>query len=327
MKETKIEKLILDLSNRWDCSPQEAVDRLNSMNESEINKLINSMTKKFQNGGMIDCLRAGGKTYAECKKCGGKTPLKAQTGATIEDEGPVAGRIPRSSMFDAAREFMPDVDRKFVRQAYRAAKRQGRAAGNTGTYLRQDARDRVIEKFRNYADNSPVNRPTPMPQLPVLEDVVIEDEPIVINDVFQNLDTTPLSVQKMDKFGGSFSSAFGAARRSGLREFEWNGKRYTTDLAPQQPKITSQPTTGEIFNGRTTGGAVAPVPSTDAFYNAGSAVREWFKEQQPIRSAISAIWDPHPEPLPTHDRKAASQQMVRDYLNENSPRAKARLKK
>lgn len=214
---------------------------------------------------------------------------KKQMGGTIEDEGPVAGRIPRSSMFDAAREFMPDVDRKFVRQAYRAAKRQGRAAGNTGTYLRQDARDRVIEKFRNYADNSPVNRPTPMPQLPVLEDVVIEDEPIVINDVFQNLDTTPLSVQKMDKFGGSFSSAFGAARRSGLREFEWNGKRYTTDLAPQQPKITSQPTTGEIFNGRTTGGAVAPVPSTDAFYNAGSAVREWFKEQQPIRSAISAI--------------------------------------
>ena len=69
-------------------------------------------------------------------------------GGMIEDEGPVAGRIPKSSMFDAAREFMPDVDRRFVRQAYRAAKRQGREAGNTGTYLRQDARDRVIEKFR-----------------------------------------------------------------------------------------------------------------------------------------------------------------------------------
>lgn len=75
MKENKIEKLILDLSDRWECTPQEAVDRLNSMNESEINKLINSMTKKFNNGGMIDCLRSGGKTYAECKKCGGKTPI------------------------------------------------------------------------------------------------------------------------------------------------------------------------------------------------------------------------------------------------------------
>ena len=81
MKENKIEKLILDLSNRWDCSPQEAVDRLNSMDESEINKLINSMTKKFEmggslpkakfeNGGMIDCLRNGG-SFQKCK-CGDK---------------------------------------------------------------------------------------------------------------------------------------------------------------------------------------------------------------------------------------------------------------
>lgn len=66
MKENKIEKLVLDLSNRWDCSPEEVVDRLNSMNESEINKLINSMTKKFAKGGMIDCLRNGGKP----KDCG-----------------------------------------------------------------------------------------------------------------------------------------------------------------------------------------------------------------------------------------------------------------
>lgn len=68
MKENKIEKLILDLSNRWECTPQEAVDRLNSMNESEINKLINSMTKKFKKGGLIDCLREGRK-LSECKKC------------------------------------------------------------------------------------------------------------------------------------------------------------------------------------------------------------------------------------------------------------------
>lgn len=211
---------------------------------------------------------------------------KAALGTEI---GGKISKVARSTMFDDAKDFMPDVDRKFVRQAYRTAKNHGRDLGLTGKDLRNWSKNQVSDRFREYADNSPVNRPTPMPQLPVLEDVVIEDEPIVINDVFQNLDTTPLSVQKMDKFGGSFSSAFGAARRSGLREFEWNGKRYTTDLAPQQPKITSQSTTGEMFNGRTTGGAVAPVPSTDAFYNAGSAVREWFKEQQPIRSAISAV--------------------------------------
>ena len=212
-----------------------------------------------------------------------------QKAALGDQIGGKISKVARSTMFDDAAEFMPDVDRKFVRQAYRTAKNHGRDLGLTGKGLRNWSKNQVSDRFREYADNSPVNRLTPMPQLPVLEDVVIEDEPIVINDVFQNLDTTPLSVQKMDKFGGSFSSAFGAARRSGLREFEWNGKRYTTDLASQQPKITSQSTTGEMFNGRTTGGAVAPVPSTDAFYNAGSAVREWFKEQQPIRSAISAV--------------------------------------
>lgn len=354
MKESKIEKLILDLSNRWECTPQEAVDRLNSMNESEINKLIEDMVKKFNNGGMIDCLRKGGSvkdcgcgskiekaqdgkselgkvksgnwrdyhtiinapgdtlrfkqyysgpvtmqthpeggiTYTQSYDGGtnymynkdykpswwdkfwyGMKPVdreteqnwqqliqnhkndpavkdktqKRQMGGTIEDEGPVAGRIPRSSMFDAAREFMPGVDRKFVRQAYRAAKRQGRAAGNTGTYLRQDARDRVIEKFRNYADNSPVN----MPQIPVLStDIEIEDTPITINDnTFTNLNSSMPTVQKIDRFGGNFNSAFAAARRSGLGEFEWNGKRYNTMLAPAAPLGKAQPVVNKIMTG------------------------------------------------------------------------------
>lgn len=346
MKENKIEKLILDLSTLWDCSPQETVDRLNSMNESEINRLINSMTKKFKNGGMIDCLRKGG-SIKDCG-CGSKinkdqeggivkggnwrdyhtiinapgdtlrfkqyysgpttmqthpeggvtytksstdgishmygggykpnmwerfvlrmSPVDAETeqnwqqliknhkndpavkdktqkkqmGGIIEDEGPIAGRIPRSSMFAAAREFMPDVDRKFVRQAYRAAKRQGRAAENTGTYLRQDARDRVIEKFRNYADNSPVNRPTTIPQLPVLDEVVIKDEPIVINDnPFTNIDSSIPTMQKIDRFGGSFNSAFRSARNSMLDKFYYNGPDkkagwYTTALDTENPVI------------------------------------------------------------------------------------------
>ena len=193
-----------------------------------------------------------------------------QEGGTIEDEGPVAGRIPRSSMFDAAREFMPDVNRKFVRQAYRAAKRQGRAAGNTGTYLRQDARDRVIEKFRNYADNSPVNMP-PLPTLYDNIDIEIADDPILNDDeFFTNLNSSMPTVQKIDRFGGNFNSAFAAARRSGLGEFEWNGKRYNTDL----DKGASTPTIGETFNGKTTGGSVAPVPSTNAFYDAGARTRE-----------------------------------------------------
>ena len=62
------------------------------MTESNINKLINSMTKKFKNGGMIDCLRSGGKTYAECKKCGGNLVRKGATGFNTDEVDPDLSR-------------------------------------------------------------------------------------------------------------------------------------------------------------------------------------------------------------------------------------------
>lgn len=87
----KLEKLITDLSNYWDLDPEKVVDRLNHMNESEINKIVNKMTKKFknggplpskfENGGIMKCLK-GGKPYSECMKCGGKT-LKAEDGEKL----------------------------------------------------------------------------------------------------------------------------------------------------------------------------------------------------------------------------------------------------
>jgi len=33
----------------------------------------------YKNGGMIDCLKSGGKTYSECMKCGGKTNIRKGT--------------------------------------------------------------------------------------------------------------------------------------------------------------------------------------------------------------------------------------------------------
>lgn len=51
------------------------------MNESEINKLINSMTKKFENGGFIDCLRNGG-SVEKCK-CGCDKIAKAEGGKKV----------------------------------------------------------------------------------------------------------------------------------------------------------------------------------------------------------------------------------------------------
>lgn len=76
-----LEKLISNLSNYWGISPDKVVDRLNFMNEQEINKIVDKMTKKFKNGGLIDCLRNGGE-FSKCMKCGGKT-LKAEGGEKV----------------------------------------------------------------------------------------------------------------------------------------------------------------------------------------------------------------------------------------------------
>lgn len=233
MKETKIEKLILDLSNRWDCSPQEAVDRLNSMNESEINKLINSMTKKFKNGGTIDCLRAGNK-LSECRKCGGKVSVaKAQNGTEIS----------RRDALNMLR--TTGSTNRESRQEYRTAKRTARQSGLSGDEMRQTARQAMM--------NRGVNR-----ILPALDDPIINDEPIVIDNTPIDVGNiaTP-SIQKMDNFGGSFSSAFGAARRSGLNEFTWNGKRYNTQLAPESTSSVSESLPGASGPNPThTGGTV-----------------------------------------------------------------------
>lgn len=54
-----LEKLISNLSNYWDLSPEKVVDRLNHMNESEIKNVVNKMTKKFQGGGLFDKIPQG----------------------------------------------------------------------------------------------------------------------------------------------------------------------------------------------------------------------------------------------------------------------------
>lgn len=78
-----LEKLISNLSNYWDISPDKVVDRLNFMNEQEINKIVDKMTKKFKNGGMIDCLR-NGDSVKDCG-CGAKMVKKGAVG--METEG------------------------------------------------------------------------------------------------------------------------------------------------------------------------------------------------------------------------------------------------
>lgn len=88
-----LEKFINDLSNYWELTPNQVVDRLNRMDESEIKNVINKMVKKHKNGGMIDCLRNGG-SYGECKKCAQQKVVKNQqpAGPMKKDRVDTAGK-------------------------------------------------------------------------------------------------------------------------------------------------------------------------------------------------------------------------------------------
>ena len=46
--------------------------------------------------------------------------------------------------------------------------------------------------------------------------------------------------EQPSRFTGSFNNAFAAARKQGLKQFQWNGKLYGTQLATQQKAPTQQ---------------------------------------------------------------------------------------
>lgn len=171
------------------------------MKESEINKLIKDMVKKFNNGGFIDCLRNGG-TVSKCK-CGKRIGMQQD-----------GGRITRKDALETAMDQM-GYSRSQARRAYQNQKNALRNQGFRGAEMRQAARANMM--------NSQTPGATPMPPLPTLYDnidIEIADDPILNNDeFFTSLDSSIPTVQKIDRFGGNFNSAFAAARRSGLDKF------------------------------------------------------------------------------------------------------------
>lgn len=173
--------------------------------------------------------------------------------AVKQDGGRVLGseQYPHATRRDALKAAMEGMgfSRAQARLAYKNQKNALRNAGFSGKELLQNARYNIIDTAYPRAQAS-------APQLPVIDtDFEIEDTPIEINDTFTPIENTPLNVQKIDKFGGSFDSAFGAARRSGLDEFTWNGtgKRYTTELGNAQPKSAplgnAQPIVNKVMTG------------------------------------------------------------------------------
>lgn len=153
--------------------------------------------KRMQDTGLF---KQGGKinTFVQKFKCGGKK-TKVKKAALGDQIGGKISDVSRSTMFDDAEEFMPEADRKFVRGAYRTAKNHGRDLGLTGRSLRNWAKGQVSDRFRNYADKPMAQQAQQLPQIPVLsDDIVIEDEPIVFEDPFKDLDTSTPVVKPIE---------------------------------------------------------------------------------------------------------------------------------
>lgn len=130
---------------------------------------------------------------------------------------------------------------------------------------------------------------------------------------------------KNDVFTGSFNSAFGQARKAGLKEFTWNGKRYGTQLATQQKAAT--PSADSLGWGSNQGphrpaGTFAPTQGFDsygAYSTTGGSFTKTVADNPTYETypKLTRFAPPPPfEPVPTqqaqmpvHNKQAAQPQV------------------
>lgn len=238
-------------------APEQIVSTINKLSESKegqqmlqglIEEFESSMTGMFKKGGKLAyllCLKKGG-NIQDCG-CGEKIE-KAETGRVLGSDQ--YQRVSRKEAINAAMDA--GMTRGEAQRAYLNQKNALRRNGITGNKMRQHARWNIIDSVYPRAKEEPQIVSKQIPQIPVLDtNIEIENVPIEINDSFVPLENEPINVKKIDTFGGSFNSAFGAARRSDLDEFTWNSKRYNTKLAPSQsaPLGKAQPVVNKIMIG------------------------------------------------------------------------------
>ena len=213
-----------------DMNVEAIIAQINNLASSDEGKeTLEQLTKQykskemglFKKGGKLNyllCLKKGGKV----QDCGcGKKIEKAQGGSDgLRERGSVNAYDERYPEFN--RDSTWSVVSTPNGPAY--AKREARQSGLRGDEMRNAARSAIMARG--------VNR-----ILPALDEVVIEDEPLELEDTFANLEVpTSLGITIAEPVKPiTFREAFAAARKLGQTEFEWNGKRYNTRLSNSRP--------------------------------------------------------------------------------------------
>lgn len=155
-------------------------------------------------------------------------------------------QYPYATRRDTIKAAMDEMgfSRAQARLAYKNQKNALRNAGFSGKEMLQNARYNIIDTAYPITQASE-SQPS-VSQPPVLDtNFEIEDVPIEVNDTFIPIENKPLTVEKIDKFGGNFNDAFAAARRSKLDSFVWDNpnaqyERYSTQLGKTTPSAQQQ---------------------------------------------------------------------------------------
>lgn len=309
-------------------------------NQDDSQGLLTLFTKtknKFMNE--TGLFREGGKmiAFVEKFKCGGKSPKKKtskkQEGGEVE--------LTRRQAKDLSK-LNKGYDSENFRTAYQNAKNAlANNADLSGRERRMAAR-RMVSGINDVAPATPTLGPAPQAQLNVPTPTLAQPQQIFEREQ-PIIKESPRSLDDL-----TFSQAFATSRKAGEKTFMWKGKKYTTELAPAPTPASVEPKVEEKEASTPASVPTSELASSSApdrpgqtyypfwngnngiyleYYNnfGDTGVKHDAKKADPgRRSFLQQLWDPHPEPLPTHDRKAAASEMVDDFLIKYSPRAKAR---
>lgn len=227
-------------------SPDQIVQSLNQMAESEEGQqMISQLVTAFQESkqaGNSQMFKKGGKMAAfvnkygngGCVSCKKKEILRGGMVNKMAEKMQDGGDAPKISRRDAIRAGMSNkgYTREQANIALANAMNTGRDIGLRGRELRQWAR-------RIFIPNAPeVDLNVEVPNAPELEQVPIGKFVFDNNSINPTIDTIPQT----------FNQAFRGARKAGLDEFTWNGKRYNTLLKEEAAAL---PTPDARYSGYT----------------------------------------------------------------------------
>ena len=133
--------------------------------------------------------------------------------------------------------------KSFLRENNDFSRDQARTAWNSQILALRNNANLKGKDLRRQAYMNILNSQTKMPELD--SNIEIQDDvlPDITFDQPEILQNTPIIAKRIEykpKYK-TFGEAFAAARKAGLKEFEWKGKNYNTNITNNTPTIPEVP--------------------------------------------------------------------------------------